>query len=396
MVFRKYLIVLISYASINFSYAQKINFREFTNMEEMVKTAKQEKKDILIDAETLWCGPCKTLKISTFLDSTLINYLNSNYVCANVNMEDKSGWAYSIRKTIPIYGYPSFILITQDGNYYDQFVGFKYPLEFIRILEKTKKEKKEYSLFNILINKEIPQFLDDYFQNLKGEYKYPDSLVIYNYFENFKLNPKLNSANWNTIKNFSRYYHISDFILENIKKYEDSFPTIELSSFVEEIFNIKFLNKLYKTGDESYLKKYIDSCSLYFKVEKNETTNYYILSYLIEKKKTKAIFSFMKNYYNNNKENLNVTTILNYIDYLFENDMYSKDKEIFSKLKWLEKEAYFRKSVHYYLAMYYFNKKLYKEAQIKINLTLENMDKSHNFYDKSIKLKNQIKSLGNY
>lgn len=70
---------------------KKINWMTF---EEAIDANKKEKKYILIDVYTEWCGWCKRMDASTFKDSSIVNYVNKHFYAVKLDAEQKEDIEY--------------------------------------------------------------------------------------------------------------------------------------------------------------------------------------------------------------------------------------------------------------------------------------------------------------
>ena len=66
--------------------ANKINWM---TIEEAQERAKKEPRKIYIDVYTEWCGWCKRMDKSTFIDPAVVKYINSNYYAVKLDAESK-------------------------------------------------------------------------------------------------------------------------------------------------------------------------------------------------------------------------------------------------------------------------------------------------------------------
>ena len=66
--------------------AQNEGIRWMSFTEAMAKRQTEPKK-IFIDMYTDWCGWCKKMDASTFLEPKLVEYMNKNYHCIKFNTE---------------------------------------------------------------------------------------------------------------------------------------------------------------------------------------------------------------------------------------------------------------------------------------------------------------------
>ena len=62
---------------------------QWMTLEEALEKSKTEKKKIFIDVFTDWCGWCKRMDESTFVDPAVADYLNNNYYPVKFNAEQQ-------------------------------------------------------------------------------------------------------------------------------------------------------------------------------------------------------------------------------------------------------------------------------------------------------------------
>ncbi len=76
---------------------------QWMSIEEALERSKTEKRKIFIDVYTDWCGWCKRMDESTFVDPAVAEYLNANYYPVKFNAEQQedvlfNSKTYSFRK----------------------------------------------------------------------------------------------------------------------------------------------------------------------------------------------------------------------------------------------------------------------------------------------------------
>ena len=109
---------------------EAIKFHKGT-WKEALALAKKEKKLIFLDIYATWCGPCKRLKSTTFLNRTVGNYFNSNFI--NVSLDGETGEGAILAQKYSITGYPSLFFINAEGNVISKGDGYMDAAELLKL-----------------------------------------------------------------------------------------------------------------------------------------------------------------------------------------------------------------------------------------------------------------------
>lgn len=96
---------------------QKLTF------EQACKRAADEKKIVLIDFYTTWCGPCKMLDRETWPDPDVRKWLEKNTIALKLDAEKEVVLAEKFKINV----YPTILLIKPDGAEIDRILGFRPP-----------------------------------------------------------------------------------------------------------------------------------------------------------------------------------------------------------------------------------------------------------------------------
>ncbi len=95
------------------SNAQGIQFEKGTFNEALAK-AKADNKVLFIDGYADWCGPCKKMAATVFMENEVGEYFDENLIALKVNVERGDGPA--IRDKYNIQGLPGYVFIDGDGH----------------------------------------------------------------------------------------------------------------------------------------------------------------------------------------------------------------------------------------------------------------------------------------
>ena len=90
-------------------------------LQEGLEKAKAENKLLFVDCYTTWCGPCKLMKINTFTDANLGDYMKDKYVSMAIDMEQPEGMI--IAKKYGIEAYPTLLFLDKYGRVVNYQVG---------------------------------------------------------------------------------------------------------------------------------------------------------------------------------------------------------------------------------------------------------------------------------
>lgn len=103
----------ISLSGIKFS---KISFQK------AVKQAKASGKLIFIDVHTSWCGPCKEMAATTFVDSEVGKVFNQRFINLKIDAEEGADGPM-ISKAYTVSAYPTLLFINGEGKLVRKLVG---------------------------------------------------------------------------------------------------------------------------------------------------------------------------------------------------------------------------------------------------------------------------------
>ncbi|MGV6845549.1 MAG: thioredoxin family protein [Lutibacter sp.] len=156
------ILVIIAFLTLGTLSAQEINWMSF---EEAIAAQKKNPKKIMVDAFTVWCGPCKLLDKNTFHNADVVNYVNKNYYAVKFNAQgnetinfkgktftnpnfdpNKSGRnaTHQLAYYYGVNAFPTILFIDEKADFIGPLVGYKTPqqLELFLKIFKTDDYKK--------------------------------------------------------------------------------------------------------------------------------------------------------------------------------------------------------------------------------------------------------------
>ncbi|SRR5713101_6346095 len=105
--------------------------------------AKKNKKKVMVDVYTDWCGWCKRLDKDTYSNEKVIDYLNHQYVVVKMNAESTSKVTYkdssyteaTLSHVFGITGYPTVIFFDASGEPINSLGGYVNAERFLPIIQ---------------------------------------------------------------------------------------------------------------------------------------------------------------------------------------------------------------------------------------------------------------------
>lgn len=107
------------------------------SLDKALKLAEEQNKLVFIDAYTTWCGPCKKMARTTFMNEEVAAYFNENFINLKVDMEKGEG--PKLEKKYGIHSYPTLLFLNADGSQKKKVIGFHQSAEFLRVAKRVNK-----------------------------------------------------------------------------------------------------------------------------------------------------------------------------------------------------------------------------------------------------------------
>jgi thiol-disulfide isomerase/thioredoxin len=240
--------------------SQGIEFRNISLEEAFVK-AKQENKPVFLDGFTNHCGACVTMDKNVFPVKEVGDFFNEHFINVKLNFEEGDGPA--LRKRYKVSAFPTYLLLTENGEELYRYVGSNSVKGFIDWAERGMLPQHAISVLEkeFESGKMTKQRLVDYFQAMYIGYKPEIKKEVTNRLnEQLTLEDKLSAAYWPFFGNTS--WGKQDkmiFIGENKDIYRKVLGEDEINNYLyggyEKVFNDIIFAPEDKTQEQPALEK---------------------------------------------------------------------------------------------------------------------------------------------
>lgn len=106
---------------------------EHGTLEEALAKAKEAKKPLFVDVYATWCGPCKQMAATSFIDPDVSAFYNANFISLKLDGEKNDGPA--VMQKYGISAYPTLLYFNANGELAGKVVG---ALQAKQLLTKGK------------------------------------------------------------------------------------------------------------------------------------------------------------------------------------------------------------------------------------------------------------------
>jgi thioredoxin-related protein len=104
-----------------------------------LETAKKDKKLVIVDMYTDWCGWCKKLDKDTYSDKDVEAKLTKDFVAIKVNPE-KSERNAKLARDFGTTGFPHIVFVDANGKKVSEIDGYLPPAQFLEQLNKISEK----------------------------------------------------------------------------------------------------------------------------------------------------------------------------------------------------------------------------------------------------------------
>ena len=127
-------IIVLIIAVLTFpAFGQGIEFYKGDWKDALAEAEKSEKL-VFVDAYAEWCGPCKRMAKTTFVDQKVGDFFNANFINLKIDME--KGHGLTFRQDYPVSAFPTLMFLNGKGEIVHKTTGAK---DVAKIIEFAKK-----------------------------------------------------------------------------------------------------------------------------------------------------------------------------------------------------------------------------------------------------------------
>ncbi len=167
--------------------------------------AQKEGKIFLVDAMTSWCGPCKQMDRSTWIDQGLVDWMQKHVVAIQLDMDEHE----ALKKEMAIKAFPTIVIYKGDKEF-DRVVGLRNAPTMKQWLQQAVAGRTE--LDQVLLQLEEVRGLEDAKVDVRHRLHLANSLLEYGQFKEAtaeylwlwnkipSLAPKLNQQRWTKMR----------------------------------------------------------------------------------------------------------------------------------------------------------------------------------------------------
>lgn len=196
--------------------------------------AAKEKKYVFLDCYTDWCSWCKVMDKEAFVDTSVTNFINANFIPTKREMEkDEEGKALSMK--YHINGFPTYCVFSPEGHLVHKIIGYMKPEAFLNELKVAlTKTTPLVPGFSTALDPGFPEFYKQSFGTGKKR-KMPEEKTVVEFLDVQK--DLFSEVSWAVMWRFNLNEKYETWILENREKLASLYTKEEVDNKVITIFH---------------------------------------------------------------------------------------------------------------------------------------------------------------
>lgn len=320
--FSLFLCVFVMFAS-----AQENQFTTVKDWKGLLAQAEKENKMILVDAYFVGCHPCKQMDDEVFPLTAVMKQMKDQFVSVKIDfLTEEIGKQLQVKYMVT--GFPTFLLLNNDGQLVAKFSGYQEADEFQRLLnDAVAKSKNGFAL------KGFSPALDvnhaDFYTAMFTERKPLGQEKLVAYLKGKDVLQEINAVPFLMCRGLSE--ELSDVLLKNYSQLECLYGKDLIYARRNEIMAARIKSLIPKRNDlhfEMFLDKvkplFSDADWQYARLDLAEAY------YYRQSKDRKAFFKYAAKYFNDDDNKIRYMAM-----YLYSPDVDQEEKSLFAE--WMTK-----------------------------------------------------------
>ena len=174
--------------------------------------AEKEGKKVFVDCYTSWCGPCRKMAETVFVDSEVANYFNAHFINLKVDMEKGEG--PRIGADYQVKAYPTFLFLDGNEKVAFRMVGGMQKDDFLTLVKKRMAGETVASLaVKFEGGDRAVETVSSYLMALVADMRYEQANKVWKvYWQGLTAEQKTAKANWPLAKQYINNVYGQDFL----------------------------------------------------------------------------------------------------------------------------------------------------------------------------------------
>jgi thioredoxin-related protein len=320
--FSLFLCVFVMFAS-----AQENQFTSVKDWKELLAQAKKENKMVFVDAYFVGCHPCKQMDDEVFSLTTVMKQMKDQFVSVKIDFfTEEIGKQLQVKYMVT--GFPTFLLLNNDGQLVAKFSGYKEADEFQGLLNNAvAKSKNGFALKGYSTALDVNHA--DFYTAMFTEHKPVDQEKLVTYLKGKDVLQEINAVPFLMCRGLNE--ELSDVLLKNYSQLESLYGKDLIYARRNEIMAARIKNQLPKRNDlhfEMFLDKvkplFSDADWQYARLDMAEAYYYRQL------KDRKAFFKYAAKHFNDDDNKIRYMAM-----YLHSPDVDEEENVLFAE--WMTK-----------------------------------------------------------
>jgi thioredoxin-related protein len=131
-----------------------IQFESKLSWEQIKQKAQTENKFIFVDCYASWCGPCKLMDKTTYLNDNVVYYMNDKFIAVKLQLDTSNAddasvkrqyeTAHYILEKFKVNAFPTFLFFSPEGLVIHRDLGYKSSSDFITLIKTALDPRKQF------------------------------------------------------------------------------------------------------------------------------------------------------------------------------------------------------------------------------------------------------------